>query len=283
MKKYLLTLFLTAVIIGCEVKEENHQTQKYQNIVTKYTEIKEIISQEVDDTFYVYIRLPKNYTAEDKRYPVLYLLDGDISFNMATSIVRYLEYGEDVPDLIIVAPAYGTLLNDSEINFRERDYTVSEINGLEESGGGNNYLNFMINELIPLIDSSYRTNEQRILNGYSLGGLFTVNALLSAPNLFDSYIAGSPYLLNDLELLLRKSEEQINFAQTKKLFIAVGELEDKDIYHVPINLLVGRLKNKDGLEVKFTEFKNGTHFTCPSEALSYGLKFIFKETDIPEP
>ncbi len=90
-------------------------------------------------------------------------------------------------------------------------------------------------------------------------------------------------MLNDLELLLTKSEEQVNFNQTKKLFITVGELENKDIYHVPINLLLDRLKNKDGLEVKFTEFKNGTHFTCPPEALSYGLKFIFKENDIPEP
>jgi hypothetical protein len=72
MKKYLYSLFIVALIIGCKVNEENFSTQRYQEITTKYTEIKEIISQEVDDTFYVYIRLPKNYVEENKRYPVLF-------------------------------------------------------------------------------------------------------------------------------------------------------------------------------------------------------------------
>ena len=284
MKNILLTLLLVVSIIGCKIKEENPPIQKYQEIITKYTEIKEIVSQEVDDTFYVYIRLPKNYSENlSQRYPVLYLLDGDISFNMAASIIRYLQFGEDIPDLIIVAPAYGTLLRDNETNFRERDYTISRIKRFERSGGGKDYLTFLKKELIPLIDSDYRTNNQRILNGYSLGGLFAINTLLSEPNLFESYIAGSPYLMNDLELLLRKSNELYELTSRKKLFVTVGELEDKEIYNNPINSLIQVLQKKKGLHVKFTEFENGTHFTCPSETLVYGLKFIFNGDHTTEP
>ncbi len=281
MKKYLYTLLLAALIMGCKVNEENLPTQKNQEIITKYTEVKEIISQEVDDTFYVYIRLPKNYVEENKRYPVLYLLDGDISFNMATSIVRYLQFGKDVHDLIIVAPAYGTLLNDSETNFRERDYTISEVERWSGSGGAANYLNFLKKELIPLIDSSYRTNNERILNGYSIRRICLLYLhSLNEPNIFGSYIAGSPFLINDLDILIAKSNDILGFNQNKKLFITVGELEDIEIYHKPINSLFEALKNKNGFKVKFTEFKNGTHFTCPSEALAYGLKFIFNENKI---
>lgn len=284
MKEYLFTLLLVALIMGCKVKEENPQNQKYNYIITKYTEIKEVISQEVDDTFYVYIRLPKNYSENlNQRYPILYLLDGDISFNMATSIVRYLQFGGDIPDLIIVAPAYGTLLSDDETNFRERDYTISKNERLAGSGGGKNYLNFLKKELIPLIDSSYRTNNQRIISGYSLGGLFTINILLNKPDLFESYIAGSPYLIEDIKMLLNKSHEIKGYNSSKKLYVTVGELEEKEIYHKPISSLLDALKNKDGLEVYFTEFENGTHLTCPSEALTYGLKYIFNENYITEP
>ncbi|MCB9248393.1 MAG: hypothetical protein H6613_07525 [Ignavibacteriales bacterium] len=103
---------------------------------------KKIISTEVGDTFYVYIRVPKKYADKNDHYPVLYLLDGDIDFNMATSIVRYLQYGKEAPDLIIVGIGYGTMMDDKEQNFRERDYTFSKIEGLEQSGGSDKFLSF---------------------------------------------------------------------------------------------------------------------------------------------
>ena len=63
----------------------------------------------------------------------------------------------------------------------------------------------------------------------------------------------------------------------KKIFVSVGELEDKRTFHTPIKKLTKQLEKVNGLELKFVEFKNGTHFTCPSEALTYGLKFIFEK------
>jgi len=270
---YFITIIV--LILSCNPQSENTRLTKYKNIVTKYTEIKQIVSKEVDDTFYVYIRMPKNYFESNERYPVLYLLDGDISFNMATSVVRYLQFGKSIPDLIIVAPAYGTMLNDNEQNFRERDYTVSQIDRFEGSGGGKNYLRFINKELIPLIDSSYRTNGERLLNGYSLGGLFVINTLLFSPQTFDYFIAGSPYIISDLKLLLDQASI-ISFNNEKhRLFISVGELEDKNQYQIPIKTLAEQLEKIAGLETKFIVFENGSHFTCPSEALTYGLKFIF--------
>ncbi len=279
MKK--ISLILLAFIIlfnnSCKSPKENFSSKKYQHIETKYTEIKQIVSAEVDDTFYVYIRLPKNYNESNKRFPVLYLLDGDISFNMATSVVRYLQFDKSVPDLIIVAPAYGTMMNDDEQNYRERDYTFSDFKNANESGGGYNYSNFLMTELIPTIDSSYRTNGKRILNGYSLGGLFVLNTLIESTNKFQYFIAGSPYLENDIQRLTDQVENMTISQVVKKLFVSVGELEDKKTYHNQIKTLTSQLEKIDGLEIKFVEFNNGTHFTCPSEALTYGLKYIFEK------
>lgn len=274
--KNLFFVTLTLMVsVTCNSPKEEKTAHKYENIITKYTEIKEIQSQEVDDTFYLYIRLPKNYAAENKRYPVLYLLDGDISFNMATSIVRYLQYGKDIPEIIIVGIGYGTMLNDNEQNFRKRDYTISQFERVDGSGDGVNFTKFLDNELFPLVNSSYRTSGLNIFNGYSLGGLFILTTLINNSNLFDYYIAGSPYLINDIDSLIKKASQLTKFGESKKLFISVGETEDQYEYQNPIQKITERLKQIENLELSFVEFENGTHFTCPPEALTYGLKFIF--------
>jgi predicted alpha/beta superfamily hydrolase len=275
--KNLLFVTLTLIVaVSCNSPKEEKTAQKYENIIAKYTEIKEIQSREVDDTFYVYVRLPKNYLENtNKRYPVLYLLDGDIAFNMATSIVLYLQYGKDIPEIIIVGIGYGTMLNDIEQNFRERDYTISQFERFKSSGGGVNFTKFLDNELFPLVNSSYRTCGLNIFNGYSLGGLFVLNTLISNSNLFNYYIAGSPYLINDIDSLIKKASQLTKFDESKKLFISVGETEGQNEYKNPIQKITERLKQIENLELSFVEFENGTHFTCPPEALTYGLKFIF--------
>lgn len=280
---YMLFFSLSILSYSCTINNKEENDTKYNEIVTKHTEIKQIISKEVGDTFYIYIKLPKHYNDSIKRYPVLYLLDGDIDFNMAMSIVRYLQYGKDLPEMIIVAIGYATMLSDNEVNHRERDYTISKSEGFNESGGGKQYLEFLKNELLPLIDSKYRTNDFRVLNGYSLGGLFVINAFIESPELFNGYIAGSPYLAKDEKLLLEKMDLLSGVREKRKIFISVGETEDKTQYHNPINSIYSRLKEENNISILFTEFKNGTHFTCPPEALTYGLQFIFRDTVIVEP
>lgn len=278
MKNITVIVLLLFFAVSCNLPKQEKFETKYKNIITKYTEIKEIFSQEVDDTFYVYVRLPKYYLENpNKRYPVLYLLDGDIAFNMSTSIVRYLQYGKDLPDMIIIGIGYGTMLGDNEQNLRERDYTISQIEQFPKSGGADKYLRFLEKELIPMIESSYRTNDLNILNGYSLGGLFTIYTLVSNPNLFDYYIAGSPYLVNDIDWLVNKTSQLSKFSKLKRLFVSVGETENHNKYHNRIKKITEKLKYVENIELKFVEFENGTHFTCPAETMTYGLKFIFEK------
>ncbi|MFZ1292029.1 MAG: alpha/beta hydrolase-fold protein [Melioribacteraceae bacterium] len=279
MKIYnkIILIFFSIIVFSCNTINVNHSTEKKREVLTKYTELKTIFSEEVADSFYLYIRVPKNYETENKSYPVLYLLDGDISFNMATSIVRYLQYGNDVPEIIIVGIGYGTMMNDNKINFRERDYTFSKNDLFKQSGGADKFLSFIKSELIPFVEKNYRTSETRILSGYSLGGLFSTYSLLKEKNLFSSYIAGSPFLKSDVDSLLILSNNLENF--DGKLFITFGELENETDYQIPIKNLVDALGKKIKIKenIKMQIFENGTHLTCPPEALTYGLKFIFSK------
>ncbi len=279
--KVLLVLFLFTVnvnnLTGQPVEKKFF---KFTKIVTKYTQLKYIISKNVNDTFFVYVRLPKHYNETNRRYPVIYLLDGDIAFNMATSIVRYLQYGKFVPDVITVGIGYGTMMSDEETNFRNRDYTPTQIEGLPNSGHASEYLKFIKKELIPFIDSTYRTDpDDRTLNGYSLGGLFTLYTMLKEPDLFNRYIAGSPYVYNDVDNLLKTEEKIFKEGNSLhgKLYITVGENESFEKFRNPISRIVNRLRKRQykNFDLFFRIFENGQHLICPAEAMSYGLVYVY--------
>lgn len=255
------------------------QTKEYSDIVPNHTELRVLKSKIIDEEYFLYLKLPRDYSQTNKSYPVIYLLDGDISFTMAWSNVRYLQYGRHVPDVIIVGVGYGSLLSSDEKNMRERDYTISELERWEGSGGGKKFVEFIKSELIPYIDSEFRTNpEQRVLNGYSLGGLITLYTFLTDSNLFSGYIAGSPYISTDVDLLsgLAKKKSSTPNNSKIKLFISYGELEEREKYGIPIENIFDELSLKKIGGIKKRVFENGTHFTCPSEAMVYGLKYIFE-------
>ncbi|TFH66787.1 MAG: alpha/beta hydrolase [Gemmatimonadales bacterium] len=66
--------------------------------------------------------------------------------------------------------------------------------GFPTAGGADRFLGFLADELIPHIDSTYRTETFRVLVGHSIGGLFATHALLTRPDLFRGYVAISPIL-----------------------------------------------------------------------------------------
>jgi len=77
-------------------------------------------------------------------------------------------------------------------------YELSERpNGFEwpELGGGDTYLDAVMNEFKPLINAQYDVNRTReTLFGHSLAGMMTLHALATRPDAFDAYVAVSPSL-----------------------------------------------------------------------------------------
>jgi predicted alpha/beta superfamily hydrolase len=252
-----------------------------RDVILNYSTVHVFYSENVEDSFYIYLKLPKNYNSEtDKNYPAVFLLDGDISFPIAYSVVRYLQYGKYVPDVIIVGIGYGGLIDGSKSSKRERDYTISQLERSEESGGAENFLSFLKDELIPFLESEYRMGvKNRTLSGHSLAGLFILNTLFSEPHLFENYIASSPYTLFDVDHLLSlEAQNNSEIADADcRLFISFGEKEEEK-YHIPNTIIVNQLKRRgsDYLDLKFRIFKEGVHFSTPAEAMSYGLMHSFK-------
>ncbi len=232
-----------------------------------------IYSESVNDTFRILVSLPDNYSLNEQKYPVLYVLDGDIAFGMAASIARYLQIGDNIPELIIVGIGYGSI-DKSAGEKRKRDYRPTSANGAE------NFLSFFEEELIPHIDSNYRTVPgDRTINGYSIGGLFALYSLFTKPEIFSRYILGSPSLSWDEYSIFKYEENSPDKILDKKIniFISVGSGEPDEKFFNPIDNLVTQMQERkySGVKLEAKVFDGSTHLAGPPESLTHGLLSVF--------
>jgi predicted alpha/beta superfamily hydrolase len=184
----------------------------------------------------IIIRLPDDYDTSKKTYPVLYLLDGDGKSLLHTvSVINKLGQDENIPNLIVVA-----------IGNTDRDRDMMPISTKQYSvpvAGAKQFLSFIGDELIPHIKKKYRTNQQRILCGKSLSGLFTLYALLTRPQLFESYIGRSAGWLGDMNdyftTLTDKAFQQPDLYNGKKIFMSNSLIDNYEKDHVVHRQMLG--------------------------------------------
>jgi len=269
---FITLLFISVIPINPQTSSDNTNSKQYSlyNATEEY-----IFSELVADTFHVMVSVPDGYYSSEKRYPVLYVLDGDVAFGMAASIARYLQIGENIPELIIVGIGYGAL-DKSAGEKRRRDYRPTQ------TGDAENFLNFLNRQLIPYIDSKYRTiPDDRIINGYSIGGLFALYTLFTKPETFSGYIIGSPSLTWDNYSIFNYEENSFEKIGEMKisLFISVGSEESDEKYFSPIDKLVTQIqeRNYSGLKLEAKVFDGSTHLMGPPESLTHGLFSIFNK------
>src|SRR6478609_5024349 len=126
----------------------------------------------IDSQEYVlYVQLPDNYAKSDKKYPVLYVTDGQWFFQSVLQAYYGHHYDGFVPDLIVV----GITWTDNYEANRGRDFTPTHLESFSTSGNAAKFLAVIKNEITRYIDSTYRTDKKdKALYGTSLGGLFAV-------------------------------------------------------------------------------------------------------------
>src|SRR4051794_10939598 len=178
---YCILLFLP-VFSFCQTPNQNDNKI---SVGTRETIHSTILNENRE--LWVYVP-PSAAAGNQSRYPVMYLLDGPSFFYPVTSMAQYLSIVGKMPEMIIV----GITNTD-----RARDFTpthsISWSDGeqdtaaLGSSGGGERFIAFIQNELMPHIDSIYKTAPYRMFVGHSLGGLTVINSLINHPALFNSY------------------------------------------------------------------------------------------------
>jgi len=256
---------------------------KINQVMVKNSESHILYSNSVDDEFRISVALPSSYDSTQIKYPVLYILDSNIFFGLLVDTVRLLQYGNEIPDLIIVGIGYPN--DDEHMVLRNRDYLPTFNKASEKSGKAKLFLEFLINELVPDIRKEYRVNENdSTLVGDSYSGLFALYTLFNSPKSFNRYIIGSPSIYWDDRVMLDIEEKYSSTHKEleAKVFLSVGELEA--VYEPEFARMVGNVeeiskvlhsRKYSGLELKTHIFEGETHLSVIPATFSRGLRGVF--------
>lgn len=247
----------------------------------KVGELTKLHSNILDEDRPLLIYTPSDYEQSKDKYSVLYVLDGDAHFHHTIGSVNFLSGNDRIPKMIIVAIPNTDRIRDltppSEFEDDQKEYP----NG----GGADNFLNFLKDELIPYIDTNYRTRNYKTLVGHSFGGLFVIHTMVNHPNVFNSYIAISPSLWWENQKLVEEANQY--FKSNPDL---VG-----DMYMTMANegtdMLGGALKLTAILEEvapknfrwDFKHMDYETHNSIPLKSTYNGLEKIFEGYYIHDP
>ena len=170
-------------------KPREHTTSKNVHIIDSAFYIPQL-----NRTRRIWIYLPGSYSSSRKKYPVLYMQDGQNVFDEATS--GFGEWGVD--------EALDTLKNksqemivvgvDNDPVYRINEYSPYDMEKYGK-GEGAAYLDFLVNTLQPYINKHYRTRKcasHNYIAGSSMGGLISFYALIKYPKKFGGAGVFSP-------------------------------------------------------------------------------------------
>ena len=185
------------------------------------------------------VLLPPGYDAPEnksRRYPVLYMLDGQNLFDACLSDVSHHEWGMDetvyrlvaerkIPPRIVVGVDHAGKDRAHEY-LPYKDYAF---NPDMDEPAGKRFPDFLAREVMPLVDGHYRTLQGQPntgIGGSSYGGVATLYALLAMPSRFGYGLIESPSLAIGMGQLVRDTSPLV--ALPVKVFVAFGGNEGDD-------------------------------------------------------
>ena len=257
----------------------------------------------------VSVALPAFYEALTDRRPVVYVLDGNLTFFLAAPIVRTCELLAPglFPSVIVVGIGYpgGDLLGVMSRRMHDLSPTASAGEGPAAAqvgvaathglGGAEAFLEAIRDEVIPEVEARFRCDPtDRTLAGWSLAGLFGLHVLFSTPDLFRRYVLVSPSIWWDGRHVL---DREAAWAEghddlTAEVYLAAGELEETaasrswppmpaDVAAVAgmvsnVHLLTGRLRGRGYRSLRVTSriFADEHHGSVFPAAFGHALRHL---------
>ena len=229
----------------------------------------------------VFIKLPRSYSRDkDKTYPVVYLLDGSYAFQVASGATRFPMNSGKMDEAILVAIGYSQGSKGS--SSRIRDFTPSKAKDWQlETGKAAQHIDFIADVVFEHMKANYRINpKQRTLVGNSLGGLFAAYVLFTQPNMFESYIIGSPSVWFDNESIL--SQPITKAKQNVRVYLSVGSKETPEFGEgqdmvTGANKLADKIRqsNDQQVQLQFSIIDGAKHATAFPTTLIQGLDWLY--------
>ena len=182
MKRAIIVFAISILFLAAfyALMEEDPCAGHRGRIVTK-----SFYSLSVNDMYKIVIYLPEDYEKSGSRqYPVIYQLDGNYYGKLTAVLAANFSCKGLIPSAAIVVGICYYYKGWGNRRVREMTYpppgNSSSYRAAQGAGGGLKFYNFIKDELIPYVDTHFRTDNithGRTLIGHSLGGYFTLFAL----------------------------------------------------------------------------------------------------------
>jgi hypothetical protein len=252
--------------------------------------------------FRVYVpKQEDNPSMSPKKFPVLYLLDGEEHFAYVTSLLRRLSEGftHVLPEMIVVGIHNTDRLRDLTPTHITRTSTYTDSNLFRSTGGGPAFLDFLEKELIPHVDASYPTAPYRSCIGHSLGGLLVVDAMLRRPSLFNAWLSVDPSLWYDNRQVLRVAPGLIGPGSLKQetFFLAIANNLPRGMDTVRMKQdtsaasedtrtifdFAGLLRGTTASQLRWSSryYPDDEHGSVTPIAFYDGLRYLFRDYALP--
>jgi len=280
MKKIpiLCIVALMATTSISQIKSATH----YPLVELKGTQLIKFKSGINNQNYEVYIELPASYKdSMNKRYPVLYVLDGQWFFQSIIRTREDMHYEGYLPEMIVVGIGWP----DNYQANRVRDFFPANTQDSTMGPGAPKFLNVLKSEIMDFVDSAYRSDKKNnVLQGQSAGGAFALYALFHDPTLFNKYIVSCPSLeyadgiFFNYEKAFSAEHQELN----AKLFITSSEYEEEMTTASLYEKFIKQLKASKykGLELETLVVEKMGHATQYAYAVCRGLQFVFRRPDI---
>ena len=214
--------------------------------------------------YHIYVRLPDGYAANSaRRYPTVYLLDGDSLFPYLAPHHLFLTYDDQLPEAIVVGIAYGSFAPPA--NRRDLDF----------GDGAPAFQRFLKSELIPAIERRTRADPaRRILVGQSRGGGFVLYSAYTDPDLFWGRIASNPSFPLHRDLLMSAPAKQSR--SDLHLAVVSGTRDRAPIRAGVLEWLTARAGQPSPWAFNRIEIEDGTHAADMPNAYRRAMNWLFR-------
>ena len=188
------------------------------------SEVHDIWSEQVDDTFRVFIG-----ACGDHPEVTIFVTDGNGLFGLVVDTVRLMQIPSLLPSMLVVGIGYpGADTVADTIDVRARDLTPTAWSAFPDSGGADRFLGFIRDTLFDW--AAYRFPScltSTVYFGHSLGGLFGVHTLLDERPTFSHSIISSPSLFWDHYVMFGKEQQRATTTPDLRThaFFGIGALE----------------------------------------------------------
>lgn len=162
--------------------------------------LKDIYSPQLDNYRDLLVYLPPSYRHDSqRRYPVIYMHDGQNLFDAVTAYAGEWQIDESCERLAVEEQIEFIIVGIPNSGRRRLfEYSPWHDAFANAGGDGDRYLSFMVDTVIPAVNTAFRTRPDASATGIlgsSMGGLISVYAGLTRPDVFGLVGAMSSSLL----------------------------------------------------------------------------------------